>query len=185
MVIVFNRFAADTDEEMALLRQHCEEVLEAPFVINNAYAEGGAGAEEMAQIVVDAVEKTPSAPLRFAYEDSDDLRTKIEKVARHLYGAATVTFAKPALTRLRLAESLGMSHFPRVHRQDANSPSRTIPHATARPKASTSSFADIVINAGAEMIVAVAGDIMRMPGLPKAPQALNIDYVNGEITGLS
>ena len=62
VVIVFNRFAADTDEEMALLRQHCEEVLEAPFVINNAYAEGGAGAEEMAQIVVDAVEKTPSAP---------------------------------------------------------------------------------------------------------------------------
>ena len=57
VVIVFNRFAADTDEEMELLRRHCEEVLEAPFVINNAYAEGGAGAEEMARIVVDAVEK--------------------------------------------------------------------------------------------------------------------------------
>lgn len=184
VVIVFNRFAADTDEEMAFLRQHCEEVLEAPFVINNAYAEGGAGAEEMAQIVVDAVEKTPSAPLRFAYEDSDDLRTKIEKVARHLYGAATVTFAKPALTRLRLAESLGMSHFPvciaKTQFSFSDDPTRY---------GATEGFdfliRDIVINAGAEMIVAVAGDIMRMPGLPKAPQALNIDYVNGEITGLS
>ena len=184
VVIVFNRFAADTDEEMALLRQHCEEVLEAPFVINNAYAEGGAGAEEMAQIVVDAVEKTPSAPLRFAYEDSDDLRTKIEKVARHLYGAATVTFAKPALTRLRLAESLGMSHFPvciaKTQFSFSDDPTRY-----GAAEGFDFLIRDIVINAGAEMIVAVAGDIMRMPGLPKAPQALNIDYINGEITGLS
>ena len=184
MVIVFNRFAADTDEEMALLRQHCEEVLEAPFVINNAYAEGGAGAEEMAQIVIDAVEKTPSASLRFAYEDSDDLRTKIEKVARHLYGAATVTFAKPALTRLRLAESLGMSHFPvciaKTQFSFSDDPTRY-----GAAEGFDFLIRDIVINAGAEMIVAVAGDIMRMPGLPKAPQALNIDYVNGEITGLS
>lgn len=184
VVIVFNRFAADTDEEMAFLRQHCEEVLEAPFVINNAYAEGGAGAEEMAQIVVDAVEKTPSAPLRFAYEDSDDLRTKIEKVARHLYGAATVTFAKPALTRLRLAESLGMSHFPvciaKTQFSFSDDPTRY-----GAAEGFDFLIRDIVINAGAEMIVAVAGDIMRMPGLPKAPQALNIDYVNGEITGLS
>ena len=184
VVIVFNRFAADTDEEMALLRQHCEEVLEAPFVINNAYAEGGAGAEEMAQIVIDAVEKTPSAPLRFAYEDSDDLRTKIEKVARHLYGAATVTFAKPALTRLRLAESLGMSHFPvciaKTQFSFSDDPTRY-----GAAEGFDFLIRDIVINAGAEMIVAVAGDILRMPGLPKAPQALNIDYVNGEITGLS
>ena len=184
VVIVFNRFAADTDEEMELLRQHCEEVLEAPFVINNAYAEGGAGAEEMAQIVVDAVEKTPSAPLRFAYEDSDDLRTKIEKVARHLYGAATVTFAKPALTRLRLAESLGMSHFPvciaKTQFSFSDDPTRY-----GAAEGFDFLIRDIVINAGAEMIVAIAGDIMRMPGLPKAPQALNIDYVNGEITGLS
>lgn len=184
VVIVFNRFAADTDEEMAFLRQHCEEVLEAPFVINNAYAEGGAGAEEMAQIVVDAVEKTPSAPLRFAYEDSDNLRTKIEKVARHLYGAATVTFAKPALTRLRLAESLGMSHFPvciaKTQFSFSDDPTRY-----GAAEGFDFLIRDIVINAGAEMIVAIAGDIMRMPGLPKAPQALNIDYVNGEITGLS
>ena len=184
VVIVFNRFAADTDEEMELLRRHCEEVLEAPFVINNAYAEGGAGAEEMAQIVVDAVEKTPSAPLRFAYEDSDSLRTKIEKVARHLYGAASVTFAKPALTRLRLAETLGMSHFPVCIAKTQFSFSDD-PKQYGAAEGFDFLIRDVVINAGAEMIVAIAGDIMRMPGLPKAPQALNIDYINGEITGLS
>ena len=184
VVIVFNRFAADTDEEMELLRRHCEEVLEAPFVINNAYAEGGAGAEEMARIVVDAVEKTPSAPLRFAYEDGDSLRTKIEKVARHLYGAASVTFAKPALTRLRLAETLGMSHFPVCIAKTQFSFSDD-PKQYGAAEGFDFLIRDVVINAGAEMIVAVAGDIMRMPGLPKAPQALNIDYINGEITGLS
>lgn len=184
VVIVFNRFAADTDEEMELLRRHCEEVLEAPFVINNAYAEGGAGAEEMARIVVDAVEKTPSAPLRFAYEDSDSLRTKIEKVACHLYGAASVTFAKPALTRLRLAETLGMSHFPVCIAKTQFSFSDD-PKQYGAAEGFDFLIRDVVINAGAEMIVAIAGDIMRMPGLPKAPQALNIDYINGEITGLS
>lgn len=184
VVIVFNRFAADTDEEMELLRRHCEEVLEAPFVINNAYAEGGAGAEEMARIVVDAVEKTPSAPLRFAYEDNDSLRTKIEKVARHLYGAASVTFAKPALTRLRLAETLGMSHFPVCIAKTQFSFSDD-PKQYGAAEGFDFLIRDVVINAGAEMIVAIAGDIMRMPGLPKAPQALNIDYINGEITGLS
>ena len=184
VVIVFNRFAADTDEEMELLRRHCEEVLEAPFVINNAYAEGGAGAEEMARIVVDAVEKTPSAPLRFAYEDSNSLRTKIEKVARHLYGAASVTFAKPALTRLRLAETLGMSHFPVCIAKTQFSFSDD-PKQYGAAEGFDFLIRDVVINAGAEMIVAIAGDIMRMPGLPKAPQALNIDYINGEITGLS
>lgn len=184
VVIVFNRFAADTDEEMELLRRHCEEVLEAPFVINNAYAEGGAGAEEMARIVVDAVEKMPSAPLRFAYEDGDSLRTKIEKVARHLYGAASVTFAKPALTRLRLAETLGMSHFPVCIAKTQFSFSDD-PKQYGAAEGFDFLIRDVVINAGAEMIVAIAGDIMRMPGLPKAPQALNIDYINGEITGLS
>ena len=74
VVVVFNRYAADTDEEMALLRQHCEEDLKAPFVINHAYMEGGKGAAEMAQIVVDAIENNPSQPLRFPYADEDGLQ---------------------------------------------------------------------------------------------------------------
>ena len=184
VVVVFNRFAEDTDEEMALLRTHCEEELHAPFVINNAYAEGGAGAAELAQVVVDTIAQNPSQPLQFQYADDDPIRTKIEKVAKQIYGAATVSFAAPALRRIKTAEENGMSHFPVCIAKTQFSFS-----ADAKRYGAAEGFdfeiRDIVINAGAEMIVAIAGDILRMPGLPKQPQALHIDYVDGEITGLS
>lgn len=184
VVVVFNRFATDTDEEMALLRRHCEEELHAPFVINNAFAEGGAGAEEMARVVVEAAENNPSEPLKFTYEDNDSIRTKIEKVARNIYGAAGVSFAAPALKRIRLAEEHGMGGFPVCIAKTQFSFS-----ADAKRYGAVSGFdfhiKDVVLNAGAEMIVAIAGDILRMPGLPKDPQANRIDYVDGEITGLS
>ena len=184
VVVVFNRFATDTDEEMALLRRHCEEELHAPFVINNAFAEGGAGAEEMARVVVEAAENNPSEPLKFTYEDGDSIRTKIEKVAKNIYGAAGVSFAAPALKRIRLAEEHGMGGFPVCIAKTQFSFS-----ADAKRYGAVSGFdfhiKDVVLNAGAEMIVAIAGDILRMPGLPKDPQANRIDYVDGEITGLS
>lgn len=184
VVVVFNRFATDTDEEMALLRQHCEEELKAPFVINNAFAEGGEGAKEMAQVVVDAIENTPSQPLKFTYDDDDSIRTKIEKVAKSIYGAASVSFAKPALNRIKLAESHGMANYPICIAKTQFSFS-----ADAKQYGAVKDFnlliKDVVINAGAEMIVAIAGDILRMPGLPKDPQANHIDYVDGEIIGLS
>lgn len=184
VVVVFNRFATDTDEEMALLRCHCEEELHAPFVINNAYAEGGRGAEEMARLVVKTIDEHPSAPLKFTYDDSDPIRTKIEKVAKHIYGAASVSFAAPALKRIKLAEAHGMDKFPVCIAKTQFSFS-----ADAKRYGAVSGFdlliRDVVLNAGAEMIVTIAGDILRMPGLPRDPQANHIDYVNGEIVGLS
>lgn len=184
VVVVFNRFATDTDEEMDLLHRHCEEELQAPFVINDAFARGGEGAEEMARLVVDTIERTPSAPLRFTYEDTDPIKTKIEKVARQIYGAASVTFAKPAFNRIKLAEEHGMAGFPVCIAKTQFSFS-----ADAKRYGAVSGFdlqiRDVVINAGAEMIVAIAGDILRMPGLPRDPQANHIDYVDGEIVGLS
>ena len=184
VVVVFNRFATDTDEEMALLRSHCEQELGLPFVINNAYAEGGSGAVEMARLVVDTIEQKPSQPLHFTYEDGDSIRTKIEKVACHIYGAAGVDFAKPALNRIKLAEAHGMADFPVCIAKTQFSFS-----ADAKQYGAASGFRllikDVVLNAGAEMIVAIAGDILRMPGLPKDPQANHIDYVDGEIIGLS
>ena len=184
VVVVFNRFATDTDEEMALLRQHCEEELKAPFVINNAFAEGGEGAKEMAQVVVDAIEHNPSQPLQFTYNDDDSIRTKIEKVAKNIYGAASVSFAKPALNRIKLAETHDMAHFPVCIAKTQFSFS-----ADAKQYGAVKDFnlliKDVVINAGSEMIVAIAGDILRMPGLPRDPQANHIDYVDGEIVGLS
>ncbi len=184
VLVVFNHFAGDTEEEMAMLREHCEQELGVPFVINHAYAKGGEGAMEMAQLVVDTIEKNPSAPLRFTYDDEDSIRTKIEKVAKNIYGAASVSFAAPALKRIRLAEEHGMAHFPVCIAKTQYSFS-----ADAKQYGAASGFniliKDVVINAGAEMIVAIAGDILRMPGLPKDPQANHIDYVNGEIIGLS
>ncbi|MDO4929998.1 MAG: formate--tetrahydrofolate ligase [Bacteroidales bacterium] len=184
VVVVFNRYAADTEDEMALVKAHCEDVLHVPFVINDAYANGGKGAEEMARLVVDTIDRTPSGALQLTYDDADPLRTKIEKVAKHIYGAATVTFAKPALTRLRLAEAQGMGHFPVCIAKTQYSFS-----ADATRYGAAEGFdlliRDVVLNAGAEMIVAIAGDILRMPGLPRDPQANHIDYVDGEITGLS
>ncbi len=184
VLVVFNHFAGDTEEEMAMLREYCEQELGVPFVINHAYAKGGEGAMEMAQLVVDTIEKNPSAPLRFTYDDEDSIRTKIEKVAKNIYGAASVSFAAPALKRIRLAEEHGMAHFPVCIAKTQFSFS-----ADAKLYGAASGFniliKDVVINAGAEMIVAIAGDILRMPGLPKDPQANHIDYVNGEIIGLS
>ena len=184
VVVVFNRFATDTDEEMALLKAHCEETLKAPFVINNAYAEGGKGAEEMAHLVVDTIENNPSQPLKFTYDDNDDLRTKIEKVAKTIYGAASVTFAKPALNHIKQAEALGMNACPVCIAKTQFSFS-----ADAKRYGAVEGFdfliRDVVLNAGAEMVVAIAGDILRMPGLPRDPQANHIDYADGEIIGLS
>ena len=184
VVVVFNRFATDTDEEMALLRHHCEAALGLPFVINNAYAEGGEGAVEMAQLVVDTIEKQPSQPLAFTYADDDTIQQKIERVAQQIYGAEGVDFAKPALNRIRLAEAHGMSAFPVCIAKTQFSFS-----ADAKQYGVAKNFRiqikDVVLNAGAEMIVAIAGEILRMPGLPRDPQANHIDYVDGEIVGLS
>lgn len=184
VVVVFNRFATDTDEEMALLRHHCEAELGLPFVINNAYAEGGEGAVEMAQLVVDTIEKHPSQPLAFTYADDDTIQRKIERVAQQIYGAEGVDFAKPALNRIRLAEAHGMSAFPVCIAKTQFSFS-----ADAKQYGVAKNFRiqikDVVLNAGAEMIVAIAGEILRMPGLPRDPQANHIDYVAGEIVGLS
>ena len=184
VIVVFNRFATDTDEEMALLREHCEQTLNAPFVINNAFAQGGEGAVEMAHVVVDTLENCPSQPLQFPYSDEDGICTKIEKVAKKIYRAASVSFAKPALDRIKLAEKQGLSSFPVCIAKTQYSFS-----GDEKAYGAVSGFdlhiRDVVINAGSEMIVAIAGNIMRMPGLPKEPQANKIDYINGEIVGLS
>ena len=185
VVVVFNLFADDTPAEMELLRHHCEEELGVPFAINRSYAQGGSGAEEMARVLVDTVENHPSEPqLHFTYADDDPLREKIEKVARTIYRAGSVSFAPAALRRLQKAEAEGMGRFPVCIAKTQFSFS-----ADAKRYGAAEGFdlliKDIVVNAGAEMVVAIAGDILRMPGLPKDPQANHIDFVGGEIVGLS
>ncbi|MBP9587261.1 MAG: formate--tetrahydrofolate ligase [Bacteroides sp.] len=183
VIVAFNRYATDTDEEMELLRQHCEK-LEVGFAINNAYSQGGDGAAELAQLVVDTIENKPSAPLRFTYKDEDSIKQKIEKVAVGIYGACEVTYSNEARKKMKLIEEMGIAHYPVCI-------AKTQYSFSADPKlyGAVSDFEfhikDMVINNGAEMIVAIAGEIMRMPGLPKEPQAKYIDIVDGHIDGLS
>ncbi len=184
VVVAFNRFASDTDEEVELVRRHCEEELGVGFAINNAFAEGGAGAVNLARLVVDSIEKTPSAPLRYAYNDEDTVEEKIEKVATNIYKASMVTYSTTARKMLKKIHQLGVAHFPICIAKTQYSFS-TDPKMYGVADGMEFHVRDMVINRGAEMLVIIAGDILRMPGLPKEPQALHIDIQDGQIEGLS
>ena len=183
VVVAFNRYANDTEDEINFVRQHCEE-MGVGFAVNNAFAEGGAGAIELANLVVDTIEKHSSEPLKFAYNEDDSVEVKVTKVACELYGAKQVLFGPAARKKLKMIEELGFSHFPICIAKTQYSFS-TDPKLYGVASGFNFAVRDIVINAGAEMLVIVAGEMMRMPGLPKEPQALHIDIVNGEIEGLS
>ena len=184
VLLAFNRFASDTDEEVEAIRRHCEEELGIGFAINNAFAEGGEGAVDLARLVVETIERQPSQPLKYTYEEADSVERKIEKVACNLYGASEVTYSMHSRKMLKLIEQMGITHYPVCI-------AKTQYSFSADPKAYGVAdhfefhIKDIVINHGAEMIVAIAGDILRMPGLPKVPQAEHIDIVDGLIEGLS
>ncbi len=183
VAVAFNRYATDTEEEIDIVRKHCEE-LGVGFAVNNAFTEGGKGAEELARLVVDTIEQRPSAPLFPTYKDNDSIETKISKVAMLIYGASSVTYSNAAKRKIKTATENGFSNFPICVAKTQYSFS-TDPKAYGVAKNFEFHVRDIVINSGAEMIVIIAGDIMRMPGLPKTPQANIIDIVDGEITGLS
>lgn len=183
VVVCFNRYAFDTEEEMQIIRDHCKE-LGVAFAENNAFAEGGKGAVELANVVVEQIEKNPSKPLKYKYEEDDDVKTKVEKIATEVYGAAKVTYLPLAFKKLKMIESLGYSKLTVCIAKTQYSISDD-PKKLGVPKDFVFTIRDFVISAGAEMIVAIAGNIMRMPGLPESPQAERINVVNGEIIGLS
>lgn len=183
VVVCFNRYAFDTDEEMALVRKHCDE-LGVGFAENNAFCEGGNGAIELAQLVVDTIEKNPSQPLKFMYEDNQSIKEKVEAVAKNIYGASNVIYLPAAKKKFQRINDLGISHYPVCIAKTQYSFSDN-PKLYGVPENFEFTIRDFVINTGAEMIVAIAGEIMRMPGLPKEPQAKVIDIIDGQIVGLS
>ena len=183
VIVTFNKFASDTDEEIALVAEHCREI-GVGFCMNNVFAEGGKGGEELAKLVVETIEKSPSEPLKYIYDNEDSVRTKIDKVAKQIYGAKDIAYSIIALKKIKQIESLGISHYPICIAKTQYSFSAD-PKAYGVAKDFDLNVRDIIINNGAEMIVVIMGDIMRMPGLPKDPHARNIDIVNGNIEGLS
>ena len=183
VVATLNLFDFDTAEEIEIIRNHCAEMGVA-FATNSAFADGGLGATELAQLVVEQIEKNPSQPLKFTYPNNAEIRAKIESVCRNIYRAKSVTFSKTALKQIERIEEFGMSDYPVCIAKTQYSFS-----ADAKLYGSPENFniniRDLVINSGSEMIVAIAGDIMRMPGLSKSPQAERIDVIDGQIEGLS
>lgn len=184
VVVAFNKYANDTEEEIDYVRRHCEQKLGVGFAVNNAFAEGGEGAMELARLVVKTIEENPSRPLRYAYENEDSVEDKISKVACGLYGASMITYSGTARKKLKKVAELGLAHFPICIAKTQYSFS-TDPKIYGAVDNFEFHVQDIVFNRGAEMLVVITGEILRMPGLPKEPQALHIDIVNGEIEGLS
>ena len=183
VIVTFNRYAQDTDEEIALVADHCRD-LGVGFAVNTVFAEGGQGGEALARLAVDTIEKNPSQPLSFCYADNDPVRVKIEKVSKTIYGASSIVYTSLADKKIRQIESLGISHYPICIAKTQYSFSSD-PKAYGVAKDFELKVQDVIINNGAEMIVVVMGEIMRMPGLPKNPQALQMDIVNGQVEGLS
>jgi formate--tetrahydrofolate ligase len=183
VVVTFNRFETDTDDEIALVSAHCRQ-MGVGFAVNTVFAEGGEGGVDLARIVVDTIENNPSAPLKYTYQDSDPVRGKIEKVAKNVYGASSIVYTTLAEKKIKQIEELGITHYPICI-------AKTQYSFSSDPKAYGVScdfelkVRDILINNGAEMLVVVMGEIMRMPGLPKEPNARNIDLVDGLVEGLS
>ena len=183
VLVCFNRFASDTEEEIAMVMEHCAE-MGVRCVINNAYVEGSAGAVELAEAAVDLIENQPSAPLNYAYELEDSIKEKIEKVAKKVYGAGSVEFSLKAQKEIALLEKWGMGNLPVCIAKTQYSFS-----GDAKLYGSVEGFTlkikDIELNAGSGFVVVLAGDIMRMPGLSKTPQAVNIRLAeDGNVEGL-
>ena len=183
VLVCFNKYGDDRDNEIEMVREHCA-ALGVPFALNDAFMRGGEGAVELAELVVKTIEEASSRPLEFIYPDGDSIEEKIRKVAREIYRASDVEFSPEARKMLAKIEGTEYAGFPVCIAKTQYSFSQD-PKRYGAPDGFTFDIKDIVINAGAELIVAIAGDIIRMPGLPKSPQALRIDVVDGHIDGLS
>ena len=182
LVVSINKFATDTDKEIAFVENYCAE-RRVKAVVNECFLKGGEGAMDLAKEVLAVAEK--EYELRFSYEMTDNLKTKIEKVARRIYGAADVTFSEAAAAKLKLAEEQGFGGFPVciAKTQYSLSPDQK---ALGRPVGFTFPVTDVTVRGGAGFVVVECGSVMLMPGLPKEPNAYKMTInEDGVIDGLS
>lgn len=183
VVVSLNHYPFDSDSEIDYIRNWCKD-RNVAFVVNYGFEKGGEGASDLARAVVKVIEETPSSSIRFTYDDVDPLKVKIEKIAKKIYHAGQIVLGPKAETKLKKFERMGWAKLPVCIAKTQYSFSDD-PKQINAPKDFTLTIQDVVINAGAGFIVAIAGEIMRMPGLPEDPQAVRIKLVDGEIEGLS
>ena len=182
VIVTLNRFGSDTDEEIAIVSEHCKEK-GIGFALNEAYMKGSEGCMELARLAVDEIAANPSRDITYCYADTDTVQDKITAVATRIYGAKKVVFKKQALKMIERISQWQLEHFPICIAKTQYSLSDDSKRYGV-PKDFTLTISDLVINTGAEMIVVIAGDIMRMPGLPRHPQAERIDIQDGLLVGL-
>ncbi|TJX65318.1 formate--tetrahydrofolate ligase [Soehngenia saccharolytica] len=181
-IVALNKFPTDTKAELDFVINRCNE-LGAEAVLSEVWAKGGEGGIDLAKKVVEVVEKN-EADFRFLYDVEENIKQKIEKIAVEVYGADGVEFSSQALKQIKDIEKLGLDKMPICMAKTQYSLSDD-PNLLGRPKNFKITVKEIKISNGAKFLVALTGDIMTMPGLPKVPAANSIDILeNGEIVGL-
>ncbi|MGR9115503.1 MAG: formate--tetrahydrofolate ligase, partial [Gammaproteobacteria bacterium] len=180
-VVCINHFTFDTEAELGLLKKKCES-LGVQCVVSKHWAQGGAGAEELAKAVLDIADNREPG-FTYVYDENATLWEKIETISTKLYGAAGITASPKVRGEIKaLQEKYG--HFPICMAKTQMSFS-TNPNDKGAPTGHTVEISEVRLANGAGFIVAIAGDMMTMPGLPKVPAAERIDITDdGVITGL-
>jgi formate--tetrahydrofolate ligase len=182
VVVCVNRFSADTRDEAEMLKALCNK-LEVECVTSDHWARGGAGAEDLAKAVVQTIETKPSQ-FRPLYPDDMPLWKKAQTIAREIYGADDIIADQKIRDRFRELQDQGYGHFPICVAKTQYSFS-TDPDLKGAPGHHVVPIREVRLSAGAEFVVAICGDIMTMPGLPKVPAANKIDVTpDGRIVGL-
>ena len=179
-VVSINQFDADTEAEIAVLRAGVS-AMGAAVVLASHWANGGKGAAELAQVVVDLCERESN--MNFVYEDSATLWEKVTAIATRIYGATEVTSDAKVRAQIAALQVAGYGHFPVCVAKTQYSFS-TDPSLRGAPSDHKLNIREVRLSAGAEFIVMVCGDVMTMPGLPKVPSSERIDLVDGKIVGL-
>jgi len=181
-IVAINYFATDTDEETALIRQHCGKLGVRAFLCDH-WARGGAGAVELAAEVVKQADQ-PNDSFRFLYGDEMTLWNKVRAIAQNIYGASDIKADARVVKKFRALEDQGFGRLPVCMAKTQFSFS-TDPALLGCPKGFSVPIRDVIVSAGAGFVVVLTGDIMTMPGLPKVPSAELIDLnEEGQVVGL-
>ena len=181
-VVSINHFTSDTQQELDLLRRHMDR-LGVPVVVARHWADGSAGAEDLARVVVKLAE-SGTANIRFVYEDEDSLWDKMKAIATKVYGAADISADSAVRAKIAKLQHDGFGHYPVCVAKTQYSFS-TDPKLRAAPSGHMVNIREVRLAAGAEFVVMICGDIMTMPGLPKEPASMRIDIDDdGKISGL-
>ena len=181
-VVAINVFPTDSEAELQLLKDTCNK-MGVDVAISEVFAKGGDGGIELAQKLLEVLE-TKEANYRPLYDLDLSIKEKIEVIAKEIYGASGVAFDKKAITKMKKYEAQGLEKLPICVAKTQYSLSDQ-PTLLGRPSGFTIKINDLIPSAGAGFLVAISGSIMRMPGLPKRPAAVNMDIdKDGKITGL-